>query len=50
VSRRVDLHNLLLALGSHDGIRSGAPRHRLLGWGTVAFDGKVAIAILDDAH
>jgi len=50
VSLRVDLHDRLIALGSHDGIRCGAPRHRLLGWDAVASDVEVAIAILDNAH
>jgi hypothetical protein len=47
VSRRVDLHDRLIALGSHESIRCGAPRHRRLGWDAVTFGGEVAMAILE---
>ena len=50
MSRRVDLHDRLISLGSHDGLRGGALRHRLLGWDTGTVDRAVAIDIWDQAH
>jgi hypothetical protein len=47
---RVDFHDRLIALGSHEGVRFGAPMKRLLGLDAVALDVEVAIDILDQAH